>query len=187
MWKSNSKVLANCTSGHPKKIHLPFPVFPEFLGIPDTIMGSEPTNLRGSDLLNQYSDIICCYGLEDESIAQHEKAGHYPKMRGCSVCETAFAQRCGAHKGGLYKKSRSETMNIDLIDWGKADFMGLRYTCGGAITNTCFAVTRTTATKRGPVVAYALQDMIAYLIRTTLMVTTLSGCTVTKAVSSSHS
>ena len=50
-------------------------------------------------------------------------------------------------------------MNIDLIDWGKADFMGLRYTCGGAITNTSFPVTRSTATKRGPVVSDAL-DMI---------------------------
>ena len=40
-------------------------------------------------------------------------------------------------------------MNIDLIDWGKADFMGLRYTRGGAITDTCFPVTRSTATKRG--------------------------------------
>ena len=44
-------------------------------------MSAEPTIVQGSDLLNQYSDIICCSGLEDESIAQHEKAGHYPKMR----------------------------------------------------------------------------------------------------------
>ena len=134
--------------------------FPEILNVPDTNMSAEPTTVQGSDLLNKYSDIICCYGLEDESIARHEKAGHYPKMRGYSVCETAFAQRRGARKGGLYQQSRSETMNIDLISWGQTDFMGLRYTCGGAIANTCFPTTRSTATKRGPVVSDALQDMI---------------------------
>ena len=137
-----------------------FSEFPEFLNIPDTNMSGEPTIVQGSDLLNQYSGIVCCYELEDESIARDEKVRHYPKMRGCSVCETAFAQRCGARKGGLYQKSWSETINIDFIDWGQTDFIGLRYKCGGAITNTCFPTTRSTAIKRGPVVSDALQDMI---------------------------
>ena len=75
IWTSASEVLDNC---HPKKIPVTFPVFPEFLDILDANMGSEPNSVRGSDLLDQYSDIICCYRLEDESIAQHEKAGHYP-------------------------------------------------------------------------------------------------------------
>ena len=54
MWKSTSEVLANCTSEHPKTFPETSPIFPEFLDIPDTIMGSEPTPVRGSDLLNQY-------------------------------------------------------------------------------------------------------------------------------------
>ena len=51
-------------------------------------------------------------------------------------------------------------MNIDLVDWDQTDFMGLRYTCGGAITNTCFPTIRSTAIKRGAVVSDALQDLI---------------------------
>ena len=138
-----------------------FSAVPEFLEIPDDhFETADPATFPSSDLLNQYSDIICCYGLEDESIARHEKAGHYPKMKGCSVCERAFAQRWGARKGGLYKKSRSETMNIDLIDWGQPDFMGLRYTSGGAMAGTCFPVTRCTANKRGPTISDAVQEMI---------------------------
>ena len=134
---------------------------PEFLETPDDHFGTaDAATFRSSDLLNQYSDIIYCYGLEDEVIAQHEKAGHYPKMKGCSVCERAFAQRWGARKGGLYKKSRSETMNIDLIDWGQPDFMGLRYTSGGVMTGTCFPVTRCTANKRGPTISDAVCEMI---------------------------
>ena len=134
---------------------------PDILENPDDHFGTaDAATFRSSDLLNQYSDTIHCYRLEDEVIAQHEKAGHYPKMKGCSVCERAFAQRWGARKGGLYKKSRSETMNIDLIDWGQPDFMGLRYTSGGAMTGTCFPVTRCTANKRGPTISDAVCDMI---------------------------
>ena len=80
-----------------------------------------------SPLVQQYQDIASNHSTKEKDLAKHEKAGHYPKMPGCPVCERAHAQARGARKGGS-GKPRSRIANVDLIDWGSCDVMGMRYT-----------------------------------------------------------
>ena len=65
-----------------------------------------------SPLVQQYQDIVSNYSMKEKDLAKHEKAGHYPKMPGCPVCERAHAQARGARKGGS-SKPRSRTANAE--------------------------------------------------------------------------
>ena len=66
------------------------------------------------------------FGMKDVELLEHEKAGHYPKHKGCDVCERAFARQRVAYKGGLPREA--STTNVDMIDWGSVDANGVRYT-----------------------------------------------------------
>ena len=119
-----------------------------------------------SPLVQQYQDIVSNYSMKEKDIAQHEKAGHYPKMPGCSVCERAHAQARGARKGGS-SKPRSRTANVDLIDWGSCDAMGMRYTATVVCAETHHPTVRCTRTKKGPIVSDAVLDAIHEIERLT--------------------
>ena len=119
-----------------------------------------------SPLVQQYQDIVSNYSMKEKDLAKHEKAGHYPKMPGCPVCERAHAQARGARKGGS-SKPRSRTANVDLIDWGSCDVMGMRYTATVVCAETHHPTVRCTRTKKGPIVADAVLDAIHEIERLT--------------------
>ena len=92
---------------------------------------------------------------------QHEKDGHYPKAKGCSVCERAFMQRTGAFKGGLERSSKRglNTLNVDLLDWVTLDNNGDRYTLTGAVLGTTFPAVRQQPAKSGVVTAKSVREV----------------------------
>ena len=115
-----------------------------------------------SKLVTDYEDIHCCFSADTtQDYIAHQKAGHYPKMKGCPVCERAFAQRLGARKGGLFKGNRLNTLNVDLIDWGVPDNNGHRYTTTAAVVDSCFPAVRNSATKTGATISNEVEDIIA--------------------------
>ena len=94
---------------------------------------------------------------------QHEKQGHWPKCKGCDVCERAFMQRMGAFKGGLDRSSqrKMKTLNVDLLDWGEYDNNGHRYSLTGVVLGSTFPSIRQQRNKTGVVTGANIRSMKA--------------------------
>ena len=105
---------------------------------------------------------------------QHELAGHYPRVRGCDVCARAFMQSLGAKRGGLQDSANKHlaTLNIDLIDWGRADNNNCRYSLTGVITDTAFPTIRQLVGKSGAEASKAIRSMVAEIERISFSSTT---------------
>lgn len=89
-----------------------------------------------------------CYPVAEKvDWAGHERSGHYPRIKGCDVCEKAFAQRAAAFSGSSTSKARRNTLNVDLLDWGEPDNNGNRYSCVGVVPGSHFPAIRQQATK----------------------------------------
>ena len=129
----------------------------------------EPVAWRSGPPEEVTGDYIYAGCITDKvfDLRQHELAGHYPKVRGCDVCARAFMQSLAAKRGGLADSANKHlaTLNVDLIDWGRADNNNCRYSLTGVITDTAFPTIRQLVGKSGADASKAIRSMVAEIER----------------------